>query len=90
MKEAHCTVHGKVQGVWFRAWAADMALELGVTGWVRNRPDGSVEAVGQGQDEALERFVERLHEGPPLARVSRVDTDWRDAGEPFSRFSVAG
>jgi acylphosphatase len=67
-----------------------MAFELGVTGWVRNRPDGSVETVGQGGPEVLERFVERLHEGPPLARVSRVDTDWRDADEPFSRFSVVG
>lgn len=88
MNEAHCIIHGKVQGVWFRAWTADMARELGLTGWVRNLPDGGVEALAQGDRQTLERFVERLHVGPPLARVTRVDTDWREPGEGCDRFSV--
>lgn len=90
MEEAHCIIHGKVQGVWFRAWTADMARELGLTGWVRNLPDGGVEAVAQGDRQALERFVERLHDGPPLARVTRVDTAWREPDERHARFVVTG
>jgi len=90
MNEAHSIIHGKVQGVWFRAWTADMARELGLTGWVRNLPDGGVEALAQGEKATLEHFVERLHDGPPLARVTRVETRWREPQERFDRFSVTG
>ncbi|WP_285905343.1 acylphosphatase [Pseudodesulfovibrio pelocollis] len=90
MKEARCIIHGKVQGVWFRAWTADMARELGITGWVRNLPDGGVEALAQGEKAILERFIERLHDGPPLARVTQVDIDWREPGDSWDRFSVTG
>jgi acylphosphatase len=90
MEEAHCIIHGKVQGVWFRAWTADMARELGLGGWVRNLADGGVEAVAQGDRQTLERFVERLHDGPPLARVTRVDTAWREPDVRHARFVVTG
>ncbi|MUM76595.1 acylphosphatase [Pseudodesulfovibrio sp. F-1] len=90
MNEAHSIIHGKVQGVWFRAWAADMARELGLTGWMRNLPDGGVETLAQGEKAPLERFVERLLDGPPLARVTQVETDWREPDKRFDRFSVTG
>jgi acylphosphatase len=88
MKEAHCTIHGMVQGVWYRAWTVDMARETGVSGWVRNCDDGTVETVAQGDKVAVTQFIERLHEGPPLARVSRVDVTWRDPDGLFGRFQT--
>lgn len=88
MTELHAVVHGLVQGVWFRAWTRDMAREVGVTGWVRNQRDGTVETLAQGERALLERFLERLHDGPPLARVTRIDANWRKQEEGFSRFEV--
>jgi acylphosphatase len=69
----HLNIHGRVQGVWFRAWAEQTATELGLVGWVRNRADGSVEAHVQGDGEAVERFIELAHEGSRNARVDRVE-----------------
>ena len=69
----HLVVHGRVQGVGYRDAAVQAAYTLGVTGWVRNRSEGTVEAHVQGEGGAVERFVEWCRRGPPLARVSRVD-----------------
>jgi acylphosphatase len=66
-------VHGRVQGVGYRDAAVQAAFTLGVTGWVRNRSDGTVEAHVQGDAAAVDRFVEWCKRGPPLARVSKVD-----------------
>jgi acylphosphatase len=68
-------IEGRVQGVWFRDWAVETASALCVTGWVRNRRDGSVEAFAVGNPEALDRFVERLHEGPTAAQVAKVEVE---------------
>jgi acylphosphatase len=65
-------IRGRVQGVGYRDAAVQAAFEFGVCGWVRNRPDGSVEALAQGEPEALERFVAWCRHGPPLARVADV------------------
>lgn len=65
-------VSGRVQGVFFRAWTREQAEELGLDGWVRNRPDGTVEVVAHGDAELVERLEGRLHEGPPAARVVGV------------------
>ena len=72
-------IRGRVQGVGFRAWAEITALELGIEGWVRNRRDGSVEAVLAGSEEAVLTMVESCHDGPPGAKVSAVDQ--AEAGE---------
>jgi len=88
MKQLHAIVKGKVQGVWFRAWAQDLARDLGLRGWVRNMPGGHVETVAQGDEEILKRFHESLLEGPPLARVSEIDMDWSTVEEQFTNFSV--
>ena len=80
-------VSGKVQGVFFRAWTRDQARRLGLAGWVRNRADGTVEALAKADDERLERFGEALHEGPPLSRVAGVLVEPADEGaeapDPF-------
>jgi acylphosphatase len=83
-----CVVFGKVQGVWFRAWTRDLAVSLGLRGFVRNRADGSVEAYAEGEAEPLETFRQRLAEGPPLARVERVETQAVDSGEECRGFEI--
>lgn len=66
-------VHGLVQGVWFRETTRRRAEANGVSGWARNRPDGSVEAVFEGEREAVESLVAFCRVGPPQARVERVE-----------------
>jgi acylphosphatase len=80
-------VTGRVQGVFFRAWTQKQANELGVSGWARNAPDGSVEAHLTGQESAVDKLIERLHEGPPSAVVSRVDVTEAEP-EPGEGFQV--
>ncbi len=65
-------VTGRVQGVFFRDWTVEQARELGLDGWVRNRADGSVEAVVAGAPEQVEAMIERARRGPPAARVDDV------------------
>ena len=81
----HVRVTGRVQGVFFRGWTQDQANELDVTGWVRNCPDGSVEAHLSGEELAVQELVDRLHGGPPAAIVSHVDVTELEpqAGERF-------
>lgn len=69
----HLMIHGRVQGVWYRAWTVDTARSLGLVGWVRNRADGSVEAVVEGDEAAVAQFVSLAHDGPMAAKVARID-----------------
>ena len=71
-------IHGRVQGVWYRAWTNEEARELGLDGWVRNRRDGTVEAVLAGAAADVERMIELCRGGPPLARVSGIDVASED------------
>ena len=80
-------VHGLVQGVFFRDTVRRHAQSRGVAGWVRNNPDGTVEAVFEGDPEAVERLVAFVHEGPSGAIVERVDVA-DEAAEGLSGFSV--
>ena len=66
-------IHGKVQGVWYRGSATAEATRLGLSGWVRNRGDGTVEALAIGPTAAVEAFIAWAHRGPSNARVSRVE-----------------
>ncbi len=68
----HVVVTGRVQGVSFRAWTREQAEHLGVSGWVRNCADGSVEAVLAGPCEAVDALIAKLHGGPAAARVETV------------------
>jgi len=73
MEARRVRLTGRVQGVFFRAWASDEAHTLGVTGWVRNQADGSVEAHIEGERDALDELVDLMREGPPGARVDDVE-----------------
>ena len=75
-----CLVSGRVQGVWFRGATQARMRELGVRGWVRNLPDGRVEAVLEGDEPAVKQGVEFLHAGPRGARVTSVEVS--DLPEP--------
>ena len=81
-------VLGRVQGVFFRAWTQETAQGLGVSGTVRNQPDGSVEAHAVGGERALEAFEIRLWEGPPSARVDAVEVFDSEAVLPEGRFEI--
>jgi acylphosphatase len=76
---AHVSVRGRVQGVSFRLETQARARQLGVAGWVRNVPDGSVEAVFEGDEEDVRRMVEWCRRGPRAAHVTSVDVRWEDA-----------
>lgn len=71
----HLRIHGRVQGVSFRYYAQQRARSLGLGGWVRNCPDGTVEAVVEGSADDVDRFVAWAREGPSMALVERVDVD---------------
>jgi acylphosphatase len=83
MRRVSLRIRGKVQGVFFRESTRMEATRLGLTGWVRNRQDGSVEAVAEGESAVLEDFIRWCHQGPPTARVTDVV---RSDGEPTGEF----
>ena len=74
-------IRGRVQGVGFRAWTEAMAVDHGVEGWVRNRRDGSVEAVFAGTEDVVLKMIELCRQGPPGARVEAIDQVDGAAGE---------
>jgi acylphosphatase len=83
----HVSITGRVQGVFFRAWTRDQASELGVTGWVRNCPDGRVDMHIEGEEAAVEQLIGRLRRGPPAARVDDVHL-WDVETFDFDDFEV--
>ena len=86
MKTFHLRIAGRVQGVWFRESTRQRALELKVTGWVRNRSDGTVEAVIQGEEAAVKAMIEWAHRGPDNARVEKVDVTSKDETVLYETF----
>lgn len=88
MKRLTANITGRVQGVSFRYYTRREATRLGVTGWVRNEADGSVQVVAEGNPEALEALLRFLERGSPSARVSRVSADWSAAKGTFDSFRV--
>ena len=85
---AHLQITGYVQGVFFRANTYQEAISRGITGWVRNRHDGSVEAVIQGSKHKVEEMIEYSRHGPPGASVSGVKVTWQPIDESLSTFSI--
>ncbi len=88
MVRAHVVVHGRVQGVFFRAYVEDCALQLNLTGYVRNLPGTVVEVKAEGEKANLEKLVECLKTGPPAANVERVDVAWGEYTGGFSKFRI--
>ena len=82
-------VCGYVQGVFFRAFVAEVAEELDLTGYVRNLPSGNVEVRAEGEKQQLERLVSRLKVGPPAARVRQVITDWSEYTGNYAGFRIS-
>ena len=80
-------VFGRVQGVFFRQWTVNQARAAGVTGWVRNCPDGTVEAHVAGEEEAVARMIAAMHDGPSQARVEDLTVETIEA-EDVQGFSV--
>ena len=72
MKTVRVTITGRVQGVWYRAWTVGEAKKLGVDGWVRNRADGTVEALMSGEASQVDALIAKCRKGPPLARVTDI------------------
>jgi len=75
-KRIHGTVSGRVQGVFFRATTRDRARALGLSGWVRNLPDGRVEFAAEGEESSVQELLAFLRVGPPGARVDELRFDW--------------
>ena len=88
MTRVSVTVRGRVQGVAFRHCTSQRALELGVTGWVRNLPDGAVEGLFEGTDSAVAALVEWCRSGPPAARVDRLETREENYIGESERFTI--
>lgn len=87
-RRARVVVTGRVQGVGFRMWTASKSRALGLSGWVRNRPDGSVEALAEGPADILEKWLLMLHDGPPMARVDTVAPVFEPANGELHAFEV--
>jgi acylphosphatase len=87
-KRVHVYVSGRVQGVFFRAATRQQAVALGITGWVRNLPDGQVEIVAEGAAEAVGRFLDWCRVGPPRARVEHCAVAEEPCRGEFDDFEV--
>jgi acylphosphatase len=82
------TVTGRVQGVGYRYFTREQAVQLGVRGWVRNLPDGSVEFHAEGDDGPVDELLRRLKSGPTSGRVDRLAGDWLPEPQRFARFEI--
>ena len=90
MVRAHVVISGFVQGIFFRHNTRVCADEFGVRGWVKNRMDGKVEAVFEGEKEKVDGLIRWCHRGPSGARVTEVNVDWEDYRDEFDSFSIKG
>jgi acylphosphatase len=84
----HAIVKGRVQGVGFRAFVVENGIAFGATGWARNRWDGSVEVVAEGDRKTLENLLAALQRGPRISNVTQVDQEWSPASGEFRSFHV--
>jgi acylphosphatase len=84
----HIFASGRVQGVFFRQTTLEIAKGFGLTGWVRNTEDGMVEAVFEGDKEKVEKMIEWIKIGPPLAKVEKVEVKWEDFKGEFEDFEI--
>lgn len=87
-KRLQMVIRGRVQGVFFRASARREARQLGLTGWVKNRSDGRLEALLEGDEERVKEFLGWAHHGPSTARVDHIDTKWRSYTGEFTDFRI--
>lgn len=89
MQRLHLMISGQVQGVFFRAYTIEKAHRLGLTGWVKNRSDGKVEAVAEGPPDKLKEFEVWCHSGSPASEVTDVQSQWLSSTGQFTGFTIA-
>lgn len=89
MERLHLHIGGQVQGVFFRSNTQQKARSLGITGWVRNTPDGDVEVVAEGERSKLEDLRNWCRRGPPQAQVSSFDEEWESSTGEFDAFRIS-
>jgi len=87
-RRAVIRVYGDVQGVGYRSWTVRRARRMGLTGLVRNEPDGSVVVIVEGEEGDIESLIEECRRGPPLARVEKVDVEWQEYKGEYSDFEI--
>jgi acylphosphatase len=85
---AHVYVSGRVQGVFFRSEAKHEARVLGIKGWIRNLPDGKVEAVFEGEEKSVKEIIEFCKRGPSGAKVTNIDVVWESYSGEFRNFEI--
>ncbi len=88
MKRLYLKIYGKVQGVYFRSFTQDKAHQLGLSGWVKNMPDGTVETVAEGEEENLNEYMQWCKKGPPAARVEEIREKWEEPTGEFKGFRI--
>ena len=81
-------ITGKVQGVGFRYFVLRQAQDLGINGWVRNKPNGDVEALAQGEKEGLDHFIAKMKQGPAFSRVEDVSLNWVNEADQYFGFEI--
>ena len=85
---AELIIRGRVQGVFYRQSTREMTNSLGLTGWTKNCPDGSVKAIFEGERELIEAAIEWCRQGPPAAQVSEIEVNWHDFRGEFTDFNI--
>ena len=88
VRRLHLVITGRVQGVGFRYYVLRCARDRDLVGWVRNRPDGSVELVAEGDEASLRGLLADLKQGPPLSWVQQVSTEWQSTQPGLQRFDI--
>ncbi|PIP96535.1 MAG: acylphosphatase [Bdellovibrio sp. CG12_big_fil_rev_8_21_14_0_65_39_13] len=88
MPGKHLKIKGRVQGVWYRKSFSDEALKNRLVGWVKNCDDGTVEAIIQGDDQAIKSQIEWARKGPPLAKVELLEVQDDESGMEFAHFEI--
>lgn len=87
-KQVHIIVRGRVQGVFYRACAREEANKLNITGWTKNREDGAVEIIAEGEEKDLKRFVDWCKQGPPASNVTDIQSSFSEATNEFESFNI--
>jgi len=87
-KQVKIKIYGQVQMVMFRDSVRRQAQKLGLTGWVKNEPDDTVQLVAEGEEEGLNKLVKWCYNGPILARVDKIDVEWGKTVNQFDKFEI--
>lgn len=88
MKQVILKIYGRVQGVFFRDSSRRRARKLGLVGFVKNEPDRTVMIVAEGEEKSLNQFISWCYNGPILARVDKIDVEWKEATGQFKKFEI--